>query len=354
MLLESLGADGSVFSAFETYAAQRLVLGRIGAAIRDQYRLYTEDGEVAAEPSGALYYRAADRASMPVTGDWVAARIVGPAQAIVEAVLPRRTCCSRRAAGRRNDEQVLAANIDLIFVVSGLDGDFNLRRIERYLTLAAESGAAAAIILNKADLCMDAAARVLETQDIAGGASVVAVSALAGDCAALTALLAPGKTVALLGSSGAGKSTIANRLLGADRFQTNAVRASDSRGRHTTTSRELVPLGPYGVLIDTPGLREIQVWAGSHSVDRAFDDISALAAQCRYRDCAHSGDDGCAVAAALAAGELARDRWESYRKLLAEARHHEVMTDQRAALERKRKWKQIHKAQREFYKSQQR
>jgi len=351
MFLESLGADAQVFSAFQTHAAHGLILGRIGAANRDSYRLITESGDLAAEPSGALYYRTPDRASLPVTGDWVAARDVGDGQATVEAVLPWRACFSRRAAGRRNEEQPLAANIDLVMLVCGLDGDFNLRRLERYLTLAAESGAAAAIVLNKADVCPNLAARVAEAQPVAAGAPVVAISALAGECGALTALLGPGRTVALLGSSGAGKSTIANRLLGAERFQTGAVRESDSRGRHTTTARELVPLGEYGVLIDTPGLREIQLWAGVESVDRAFDEISELAAGCRYRDCSHNGEAGCAVAAALESGELAAGRWESYRKLRAEASRHETLSDPLAAQERKRKWKQIHKAQREFYQS---
>ena len=351
MFLESLGADSFVFGAFQTYAAHGLVLGRIGAASRNQYRLYTETGELAAEPSGALWYRAPDRASMPVTGDWVAASVAGPERATVEAVLPRRTCFSRRAAGRRNDEQPLAANIDLVFLVCGLDGDYNLRRLERYLTLAAESGASAVVVLNKADVCPDVAARVLETRAVAGAAPVVVVSALEGSIDALTPHLAPGRTVALLGSSGAGKSTIVNRLLGEERLRTGEVRESDSRGRHTTTSRELIPLAGRGVLIDTPGLRELQLWAGTGSVDRAFDEIGELAAACRYRDCSHSGDDGCAVAAALEAGELAPERWESYRKLRAEARRHEALTDPLAAQVQKRWLKRVHKAQRDHYKS---
>ncbi len=317
MFLESLGADAHVFGAFESYAARGMVLGRVGAANRDQYRLYTADGEMAAEPSGALYYRTAERAAMPVTGDWVAARVAGPEQAIVEAVLPRRTCFSRRAAGRREDQQVLAANIDLVFVVCGLDGDFSLRRIERYLALAAAGNVSAAIVLNKTDQCPEATAKVAETQTIAGGVPVIAVSALHGDCVALTAFLAPGRTVVLLGSSGAGKSTIVNRLLGADRQATGSVRTSDSRGRHTTTTRELIPLGDYGVLIDTPGLREIQLWADSDSVESVFNEIALLAANCRYHDCSHQGEEGCAVAAALASGALAPDRFQSYSKLLA-------------------------------------
>jgi ribosome biogenesis GTPase len=186
---------------------------------------------------------------------------------------------------------------------------------------------------------------------MAGDVPVAGVSALHGDCAALKAFLAPGRTVALLGSSGAGKSTIVNRLLGVDRQATGAVRTSDSRGRHTTTTRELIPLGDDGILIDTPGLREVQLWADGGSVESVFDEVASLAANCRYHDCSHQGEQGCAVAAALATGTLAPERFQSYSKLLAEARRHESLADPIAAQERKRKWKRIHKAQREFYKS---
>ena len=352
MHLESLGADTTIHGAFETYAAQGLVLARVAMAHRDQYRLYTELAELAAEPSGALWYRAPDRASMPVVGDWVAARIVAPDQAIVEAVLPRRSCFSRRAAGRREEEQPLAANIDLVFLVCGLDGDFNLRRLERYLTLAAESGASAVVVLNKADLCDDLPARLAGTAAVATGRPVVSLSARDGDgLEGLTAFLAPGRTVALLGSSGVGKSNIVNRLLGEERLPTAEVRPSDSRGRHTTTRRELVPLAHGGALIDTPGMRELQLWAGQESVGRAFEEIAEIGATCRYRDCSHSGEQGCAVARALEDGTIASERWESYRKLLGEARRHEHMTDPLAALEHKKKLKAMFRAQRQHYKS---
>ena len=351
MHLESLGADSVIFGAFQTYAAQGLILARVAMAQRDQYRLYTETAEVAAEPSGALWYRAPDRASMPVVGDWVAARMVAPEQAIVEAVLPRRSCFSRRAAGRREEEQPLAANIDLVFLVCGLDGDFNLRRLERYLTLAAESGASPVVVLNKADVADDLPARLAEAAAVAGGAPVVSLSAREGaGLDGLRAFLAPGRTVALLGSSGVGKSTIVNRLLGEDRLPTAEVRSSDSRGRHTTTHRELIPLAAGGALIDTPGMRELQLWAGEESVGRAFEEIAEIGAACRYRDCSHSGEQGCAVAQALEDGSIAPERWESYRKLLGEARRHERMTDRLAEQEHKRKMKVMFRAQKEHYK----
>ncbi len=352
MFLERLGADQAVFGAFSPYAQQQMVLARVAIAQRDLYYLYTEDGPAHAEPTGKLYYRTAGHSSLPVTGDWVAARIVGPGQALVEAVLPRRTCLSRRAAGNRDDEQPLAANVDVVCLVCGLDGDFNLRRLERYLALVATSGAAPVVVLNKADLCADLAGRIVETAAVARSAPVVAASTIdPGGLDALRRFLTPGATVALLGSSGVGKSTIANRLLGEERFRTAEVRMWDSRGRHTTVRRELTPLPHTGALIDTPGMRELQLWAAPESIDSVFDDITAIAEDCRFRDCTHSGEPGCAVAAALDRGQVDADRWASFQKLRAEAEWHEAMSDPLAALERKRKWKLIHKQARAFSKS---
>jgi ribosome biogenesis GTPase / thiamine phosphate phosphatase len=350
MYLESLGAGPEVFGAFTAYADQGLTLARVAVSQRDQYRLVTETGECDGEASGALWYRAAERGGMPVVGDWVAARIVGD-QAIVEQVLPRRTLFARRAAGKREDRQPIAANIDVVFLVCGLDGDFNLRRLERYRILAVESGARAVVVLNKADLAADLATRIAEAAAVAGEAPVVACSAARNEgLEALTRFVQPGTTVALLGSSGVGKSSIVNRLLGEERFRTTEVRAGDSRGRHTTTHRELVPLPAGGALIDTPGMRELQLWASEESVDQAFDEIAEAAEGCRYRDCSHSGEAGCAVEKALAAGLIPPERWESYRKLLAEARHHERMTDRQAAEEYKRKCKQMEGLKRRFMK----
>jgi ribosome biogenesis GTPase / thiamine phosphate phosphatase len=351
MNLDLLGAGAEIIRAFERYGAQGLMLARVATSQRDRYRLYTDPGEFDAEPSGGLWHRTPDRAGMPVVGDWAAARLVGEGQAIVEAVLPRRTLFSRRASGRAEDQQPIAANIDLVFLVCGLDGDFNLRRLERYLTLAAESGAAPVVVLNKSDTCPDAAARIAETSAVAGNAPVIACSARTAEGVdALLRFVGPGRTVALLGSSGVGKSTIVNRLLGEERFRTHEVRAQDSRGRHTTTHRELVVLPQGGALIDTPGMRELQLWAGQESVDAAFDEIAVLAAGCRFRDCSHAGEAGCAVAEALARGTLDAARLTSYRKLSGEARRHELMSDKLAALEQKRKWKVIHKAVKRMYK----
>jgi ribosome biogenesis GTPase len=332
MDLRSLGADERLFGAFQTYRERGLVPARVATAQRDIYRLIGEE-EWTAEPAGRLWYDG----TVPAVGDWVAARPVAPGQAIVEAVLPRRTLFARRAAGTRDDRQAIAANIDLVLLVCGLDGDFNLRRLERYLTLAAESGAAAVVVLNKADCCADLAAAVEEAAAVSGAAPVVTLTAREGADALLPFI--SGRTVALLGSSGVGKSTIVNRLTGEERLRTAEVRDWDRRGRHTTTHRELVPLPGGGVLIDTPGMRELQLWAGEEAVETAFDEIAELAAGCRFRDCSHSGEVGCAVEGAVDPARLA-----SYRKLRAEARHHETEGDPLAAAEKKRKWKVIHKA----------
>ena len=352
MNLERLGATPELRAALVNSGAADLTLARITFSHRDRYRLIADSGDLDAEPSGALWYHARTRAAMPVVGDWVAARVVNLEQAIVEAVLPRRTLFARRAPGRREDQQPVAANIDLVFLVCGLDGDFNLRRLERYLTLSVESGAEAVVVLNKSDLCADVAARLAETAAVAGAAPVVAVHTRSAEgIGPLRRYLADGRTVALVGSSGVGKSSLVNCLTGEDRLRTAEVRESDSHGRHTTSHRELIPLPWGGALIDTPGMRELQLWAGEDAVDRAFDEIAGLATQCRYRDCAHTGEPGCAVENALGNGALAPERWESYSKLRGEAQRHEALADPLLALERKRKWKQMHKAARDIYKS---
>lgn len=341
--LSTIGATEEVYGSLQ----QGFMLGRVSVVHREQYRVFTAQGEMKAEAIGALLYRAADRSEWPAVGDWVAAQPAGPSEAMIHAVLPRRTVFSRRAAGQREQEQVIAANLDLILVVCGLDRDFNLRRLERYLILARESGAEAAIVLNKADLCADPEARIAEARQIAGGAPAVAISARsAAGMEPVLGLIGRGATVALLGSSGVGKSTLVNQLLGEDRQRVQEVRGSDSRGRHTTTYRELIPLPRGGAIIDTPGMRELQLWAGQGSLDSAFDDIAERATRCRFRDCLHQAEDGCAVQAALLDGTLDPGRWESYLKLRAEVAWHERKTDVSAALAEKRRWKKIHKQMR--------
>ncbi len=351
MLLQQLGATAETFSDFIIYAAAGCIPGRVATAIRDEYRIYAEDGDYRGEPSGALLYGALSRAELPAAGDWVALRVIAPGEAIVHAVLPRRTKFSRRAAGTREDEQVIAANVDTALILCGLDGDFNLRRIERYMTLVHESSAHPVIVLSKADLCADLEEKLHQAQGVARGKPVVPISATSSEgLEPLAPYIRSGETLVLLGSSGVGKSTLLNHLCAEERQRTAAVRESDGRGRHTTTRRELILLPQGAMVIDTPGMRELQLWGGQGSVEQTFDEIAGLGAHCRFRDCAHEGESGCAVGEALSNGSLDEARWESYRKLQAETRRHELLTDKTAALAAKQRLKAVHKAQREHYK----
>ena len=340
MFLEQIGADARIRECMQPHRAAGLELGRVSFAAHEQYRIFLENGECDASPAGRLRFDD----MLPAVGDWVAVRPIDADLAFIEAVLPRAAQFSRRAAGTPVAEQVIAANVDLALVVCALDHDFNLRRLERYLVLAAESRAATVVVLNKADLCLDAAARAEAVRLLAPDLTIVSLSAL--DSVEPLRPLVRGRTVALLGSSGAGKSTIANGLLGEYRQFTQSVRESDSRGRHTTTSRMLLPIPGGGAIVDNPGMRELQLWAGRESLDDVFHEIAILAEQCRFQDCAHGSEPGCAVQSALAAGSLDTERWASYLKLAGELRHRATEQDVHAKAAEKKRWKAIHKEMR--------
>jgi ribosome biogenesis GTPase len=328
---------------FEPHRAAGLAPARVALQHRDSYVVLSEHGELVAPLAGRLRYEATCPANLPAVGDWVAVTPQpGDRVATIHAVLPRRSRFVRKVAGGHTEEQVLCANIDTAFLVSGLDGDFNLRRIERYLTVVWDSGATPVLVLNKADLCPDVEALVEQVEAVAFGVPVLAVSAALNEgTEALAARLGEGRTAAFLGSSGVGKSTLINRLLGDDRLDTAAVRADDSRGRHTTTHRELIVVPGVGVVIDTPGIRELQLWGDEDDLSRSFDDIEHLAAACRFRDCAHGSEPGCAVRRALEDGTLDAGRWRSYQKLLRELRFLDRRQDQKARLAEKARWKKI-------------
>ena len=338
MTLEDLGWTSAFAQAFEAHRADGVAPARVSLEHTHIYRVIEPEGERLARVSGRLRHAATGRADFPAVGDWVVVEAApGGGDARIRAVLPRATHFSRRAAGSPTEEQVLAANIDVVFLVSGLDHDFNPRRIERYLVTAWESGAAPVIVLNKADLVENPAAFVGEVTALAAGVPVHAVSARHPESmAALRGHLGPGRTAALLGSSGVGKSSIANALIGEELLRTREVRESDSRGRHTTTGRQLVVLPGGGILIDTPGMRELQLWDAGESVVGAFADVEAIGEGCRFRDCRHTGEPGCAVVAAVAAGMLPDVRLESFRKLQAEQLFQATQQEERARLEVKR------------------
>ncbi|MFH1143048.1 MAG: ribosome small subunit-dependent GTPase A [Candidatus Eisenbacteria bacterium] len=338
--LASLGWNARWAETFEQQCPagdQTLVPGRVGREDRDRYLVFTRAGEVPARLSGKLRHAAPMRELLPVVGDWVALRLAADGGlALVEGILPRRSSFGRRGIsveGRRTGQQVLAANFDTVFLVSGLNEDFQPRRIERYLTIAWDSGARPVIILNKADLCADVARRRAEVEPSAAGVPILAMSAVTGEgLEALDAYLAPEQTVIFLGSSGVGKSSLINRLLGDERQETMNVRAYDGRGRHATTAREMFLLSGGAVLIDTPGLRQIQAWGFDEGLERVFDDIEALAEGCRFRDCRHDSEPGCAVKQAVADGALDARRLGNYLRLQREDAVLAVRRSQRARM----------------------
>jgi ribosome biogenesis GTPase len=341
---------------FTPHDADGLAPGRVISEHRNAWFIATAHGELLAEISGRLRHDAQSRADLPAVGDWVAAQCL-PAEgkAVIRAILPRRSHFRRLAAGARTEQQVLAANVDTVFLVSGLDGDFNLRRIERYLTQAWESGASPVILLNKADLCPDVERRVAQVRDRAVGAPVHVLSAARHEgLDELRPYLAPGKTVVFLGSSGVGKSSIVNALLGEERLATNPVREHDSRGRHTTTRRELFLLPGGALVIDTPGLREIKVWGDESGLRQTFEDVEAFARDCRFRDCSHTGEAGCGVRAAIERGELSEERLESYQKLQRELARLAHRQGERDAHYERLRWKSVSRQIKRLYKGRDR
>ena len=342
MNLEELGWDAFFADAFEPHGKNNLLPARVSARHHGPCELFTELGPMGGLPSGKL-----SDEELPAVGDWVAVRPVpGEKKAMIEAVLPRRTGFTRKEAGTRTVTQVVAANVDTVFVVTAFGFDLNPRRLERYLTAAWDSGASPVIVVNKSDLADDPEAELLEVEPVVIGVPVHSVSAFTGaGLDALEPYLGSGRTIALLGSSGVGKSTLVNHFAGRELLAT-AHTSAGGRGRHTTSHRELVPLPAGGVLLDTPGMRELKLWADEEVLDTTFGEISELAARCRFSDCGHEGEPGCAVREALGNGTLAEERFTSYRKLQRELRALEIRKDNRLRSEARKERARFARSQR--------
>ncbi len=332
---------------FKPFADQGLAPARVIVQQRNLYRLASESGEIEGRISGRFAHEAAE-GGYPVTGDWVAVERKADA-AVIAKVLPRSTAFTRMAAGTGKDMQVVAANVDMALLAASLNADLNLRRLERYLATAYESGAQPVFLLTKADACEDPTPLLAEVQAIASGVRVLAISVRTGQgLAELSALLAPAKTAVLLGSSGVGKSTLVNALAGAELMATRSIREGDARGRHTTTHRELICLPSGALILDTPGMRELALWDAEAGVAAAFAETTAevdlLAQACRFRDCAHDKEPGCAVHAAVANGILDPERWRSFQKLQRELAHTVRKEDPLAAGAERQRWAAVHKS----------
>jgi ribosome biogenesis GTPase len=359
MSLTEIGWNLFFCEQFEPYQAQGYVPARVVCGQKHIYDVLSDIGELTAQVSGKFRHQASFDSDFPVVGDWV---VIQPhlreAKATIHAILPRKTKVSRKVSGGASrlsggitEEQVIASNIDTIFIVIGLDRDFNLRRIERYLTFVYNSGANPVIVLNKEDLCVDLETSLAEVESIAYGVPVHALSAKENQgLEPLLRYLEVGKTAALVGSSGVGKSTIINSLLGSERLRVDFISASTNKGLHTTTHRELIVLPTGGIIMDNPGMRELQLWGDEENLKGTFTDIEDLATQCRFHDCRHESEPGCAVREALEQGILDHKRFRSYLKLKKELLYLEKRRHQSAQVIEKEHWKQIAKSQRVFSK----
>lgn len=343
MDLTSLGWSEFFEKNFKSYDGEGYTAGRVVLEHKGFLRVYTEYGEVLAEISGKLRHEAVNRSDLPAVGDWVVIRSRPEhGSALIHAVLPRKTSFARKIAGSRTEVQIVGANIDTVFLLTSLNQDLSLRRLERYLVIAWESGANPIIILSKSDLCDRLDEAIREVQSVGRGVPVHAVSVVSEDgLRDIAQYFKRGQTVALLGSSGVGKSSLINHLAGGDRLKVQTVREHDDRGKHTTTHRELVLLPAGGLVLDTPGMRELQLWDGDESLHLVFDDIEALAGRCFFSDCSHQDEPRCVVREALAAGTIDAGRYESYEKLQKELKYQARRKDKLSEIVEKKKWKKL-------------
>jgi ribosome biogenesis GTPase len=360
--LIELGWDSFFMKAFQQVSVQEKLPARVIGQERNRFKILHQQGVGFATISGHALHSEMPNEIRPAVGDWVIVRCaIANSDTVIDAVLPRKTKISRQVAGGRGryggghtEEQVLAANVDIVFIVCGLDNERNtsLRKIERYLTLVWSAGASPIIVLNKVDLCPEVSTILNEVEQIAFGVPIIAVSATEKiGLDALEELIFSGKTAMFLGPSGVGKSSIINALLEEERIKVNEVRQSDYRGRHTTTRRELFLLPKGGMVIDTPGMREIQVWGEEDDISGTFQDIEQLSQECRFHDCLHDKEPGCAVQKAISEGVIDSKRLNNYRKLQREIRHLTARQNDKTRVEEKMKWKKISQWQKKYQKN---
>lgn len=341
--LKKLGWNEFFDSHFQPYAANGYACGRVASEHKHSYGVFSESGKVLGELAGRLRHQALDRSDLPAVGDWVVTRPCPEGGKVtIHAVLPRKSKFTRKTAGVSTEPQIVGANIDTVFLITSLNEDFNPRRVERYLTVAWGSGARPIIILSKSDLCDETQERIRELRAVVGDVPIHAVSVVRREgMDQLSQYLKHGQTVALLGSSGVGKSTLINYFLDREYLRVQEIRKHDGRGRHTTTHRELIVLPQGGVVLDTPGMRELQLWDSDRGLHIAFDDIETIAGRCYFGDCRHEDEPRCAIREALAEGAIDTARYQSYEKLQKELTYLARKQDIRSAIAEKKKWKKL-------------
>lgn len=347
MDLNKLGFNAFFAKHFEKCPIENAIIGRICAEYKSSYKIYSEIGEVTASISGKFRNNFKTKDEFPNVGDWVIFQSLDENKGIIQSILPRKSKFSRKIAGIETKEQVIASNIDFAFIVCALDYDFNLRRIERYLSLVWQSGAVPVVVLTKADLCDNLPQKISEVSDIAFGVDIYAISNInANGIDVLQSYFTQDKTVVLLGSSGVGKSSLINNLMQDDVMKVNELRSNINKGRHTTTHKQMFLLPQGGLIIDTPGLRELQLWDAEDGISQCFSDVEELAKHCKFSDCTHLNEPNCAVQEAIVSGLLDSNRLENYLKVQKEQEYLISRKNQSAAKTEKDKWKAIHKLKR--------